>query len=134
MATTIYKQKDITLQDGTEVTIKPLAIGRLRRFQEAWKKFAEAEDENAGLTVFVNCAGIGLEENFTDKFETLKAPAAQKAKGEFLSPEYKTYLEDVLDLDTIYEILNVTGGIVMNDPKAMENLASLAEADEDGTN
>lgn len=132
MATTVYNQEEITLQDGTDVVLKPLPIGRLRRFMDAWGKFSDVEDEEGGFTVFVNCAGIALENNYKGKFDALKADGAAKEKGEFLSEEYKEYLEDTLDLDTIYKILDVCGGIKLNDPKLLEAAETLANQ-EDGT-
>lgn len=131
MATTVYNQEEITLQDGTDVVLKPLPIGRLRRFMEAWAKFSEVKDDNDGFNVFINCAGIALEDNYKGKFDALKASKEDKEKGEFLSEEYKEYLEDTLDLDTIYKVLEVTGGIKLNDPKLME--AAMNAQEEPGT-
>ena len=127
MATKVYTQEEITLQDDTEVVLRPLAIGRLRRFMTAWSKFAEAQDDNDGFTVFINCAGIALEENFKGKFDALKATKDEQDKGEFLSDEYREYLEEVLDLDTIYKVLEVCGGIKLNDPKLLEAATALAQ-------
>lgn len=120
MATKVYNQEEISLQDGKDVLLRPLAIGRLRRFMDAWAKFGDAETDDEGFTVFINCAGIALEENFKGQFDALKATVAEREEGEFLSPEYKEYLEDTLDLDTIYKVLEVAGGIKLNDPKLME--------------
>lgn len=120
MATQVYTKEDIVLQDGIEVTLKPLPIGRLRRFMEAWEKISELPDGDDGFDVFINCAGIALEDNFKGKFDALKASADEKEKGEFLSEEYKTYLLDTLDLDTIYRVLDVAGSIKLNDPKIIE--------------
>lgn len=120
MATRVYTTEDITLQDGTDVTLKPLAIGRLRRFMDAWREFENVDDDNEGFDVFVNCAGIALEENYKDKFDNLLPSAEQKKKGLHLNPEYKAELEQVLDLDSIYKILDVCGGIKLNDPKLLE--------------
>ena len=133
MATTVYNQETIALQDGTEVTLKPLPIGRLRRFMKAWEKFTEVKTDEDGFDVLLNCAGIAVEADFKGKFDALKAPADS---GEFLSEEYKSYLEDVLDLDTIYKVLEVCGGLKLNDPKLMEAaLAAAAAQEEDaGTN
>lgn len=129
MANQVYTTEDITLQDGTEVTLKPLAIALLRRFMDAWREFEKMDgsDENQGFDVFVNCAGVGLSENFKDKY-TLWPTAEQKKKGLHLNPDYKEYLEGVLDLDTIYKVLDVSGGIKLNDPKLME-AAVLAAAE-----
>ena len=120
MATKIYNQEEITLQDETEVVLKPLAIGRLRRFMEAWNKITEVDEEDDGFDVFINCAGIALEDNYKGKFDALKASKDEKEAGEFLSAEYREYLEDTLDLETIYKILEVCGGIKLNDPKLLE--------------
>lgn len=120
MATRVYNVEQIELQDGKDVTLKPLAIGRLRRFMEAWSKASDLPEGDDGFGVFINCSGIALEENFKGQFESLRANKEESAEGEFLSAEYKEYLEDTLDLDTIYKILEVSGGIKLNDPKLLE--------------
>lgn len=133
MATRVYNEETITLQDDTEVTLRPLPIGPLRRFMEAWAKFAEVETDADGFGVFINCAGIALEKDFKGKFDALKASESEREKGEFLSPEYKEHLENILDLDTIYKILEVCGGLKLQvDPKvlteASQTLEELAQA------
>lgn len=120
MASKVYKEEEITLQDGTEVVLRPLPIGPLRRFMDAWNKFSEIKEESEGFDVFTNCAGIALEKDFKGQFDSLKATEEDKKKGAYLSEEYKNYLEDVLDLDTIYKILEVCGGLNLKlDPKAV---------------
>lgn len=120
MATKVYNTEEITLQDDTEVVLKPLPIGRLRRFMDAWSKIGEIGEGDDGFDVFINCCGIALEENFKGKFDALKASKAEQDEGEYLAADYKEYLMDTLDLDTIYKILEVSGGIKLNDPKLME--------------
>ena len=120
MAKTVYDAKVIELQDGTEVTLAPLPIGRLKRFMKAWQEFANIEDEDQAYDIYVNCCGIALEKNFADKFE--KTSDAEKV----LSDDYREYIEDVLDMDTIYEILDVCGGLKLNDPKLLEAAAAMA--------
>lgn len=136
MATQVYKQEVISLQDEKEVTLRPLPIAGLRRFMDAWGKFADVKDESEGFNVFVNCAGIAIEKDFKGTFESLRASEKERENGEFLSEEYKNYLEDVLDLDTIYKILEVCGGIKLTqaDPKEMEIAAKILESNTDGTN
>lgn len=130
MANYVFRPVDITLQDGKEITLKPLPLARLRRFMDAWGWFAKAEDDNDGFDVFINCAGIALEANFKGEFDTLKSTPAEQEEGQFLSEEYKSHLEEVLDLDTIYKILEVTGGIKLNDPNL---LAAAVEAAQEQT-
>lgn len=120
MATQVFKTEEVTLQDGVDVVLKPLPISRLRRFMEAWGKIGELEEGDDGFDVFINCCGIALEENFKGQFDALKADKEESEKGEFLNHEYKDYLGNTLDLDTIYKILDVCGGIKLNDPKLME--------------
>lgn len=126
MATQAFTATEIALQDDTDVTIRPLPIGRLRRFMEAWKEIGNVDNDDDGFEVFINCSGIALEHEFKGKFDALKASAAERQNGEFLSEEYKEYLEEVLDLETIYVILDVAGGIKLNDPKVVEAAQNLS--------
>jgi len=130
MATAVYEEVDISLQDNTEVTLKPLPIGQLRRFMKAWKEMAhlegtDDEKEEQSYTIFVSCAGIALEnqfkalEKFTETRGKLKDP---------LTKDYREYLEEVLDIDTIYKIMEVCGGLKLNDPNL---LAALEQANQD---
>lgn len=120
MATQAYTATEIALQDDTDVTLRPLPIGRLRRFMDAWAGIREVAEDEDGFDVFVNCCGIALEHEFKGKFDALKATVDEQKEGEFLSAEYREYLEEVLDLETIYVILDVAGGIKLNDPKLLE--------------
>ena len=120
MANTVYDSETIGLQDGTEVTLAPLAIGRLRRFMKAWGEFANLENEDQAFDIYVNCCGIALEKDLKDKFE--KTADVDKV----ITDEYREYLEDVLDMDTIYHILDVCGGLKLNDPKLLAEAERLA--------
>jgi hypothetical protein len=126
MATRAYRVEELTLQDDTDVVVKPLPIGPLRRFMEAWKQVQDLNQEDDGFHIYINCCGIALEKNFKGKFDALKASVAEQAEGEFLSQDYKEYLEEVLDIDTIYVIMDVAGGIKLNDPKLLEAAQALA--------
>jgi hypothetical protein len=127
MANEVYTTKAITLQDETDIVLKPLPIGRLRRFMKAWKKFEGVDDDGENsLDVFIDVSGIALEPHFATKFEELKG------KGdEVLSESYREYLEEVLDMDTIYMIIEVCAGMKLNDPNL---LAAAARAQEGAGN
>lgn len=127
MASKVYSEETIELQDGKEVVLRPLPIARLRRFMDAWSKFGDVKTDDEGFNIFVNCAGIALEGNYKGEFDSLKADATEKKKGEVLSAEYKEHIEEVLDLDTIYKVLEVCGGIKLNDPKLTETTENLLE-------
>lgn len=129
MASTVYNSRAIQLQDGTDVTLVPLAIGRLRRFMDEWAKFSEVETEKDALDIYINCCGISLEKQLSEKFE--KTADDEKV----LAPEYREFLEDVLDMETIFLVLDICGGLKLNDPKALEEAQKrLEEAAPGGTN
>lgn len=119
MATEAFKKTEISLQDGHDVTLRPLPVARLRRFLEAWEA-GTGDNTEDGFEAFINCCGIALEHEFKGKFDALKATVEGREKGEFLSTEYREHLEEVLDLDTIFVILEVAGGIKLNDPKLLQ--------------
>jgi len=100
----------------------------------AWGQIEGVKNDDEGFNIFLNCAGISLEHEFKGKFDSLKAPASEEENGEFLSEEYREYLEDVLDLDTIYKVLEVAGGLKLNDPKLMEAALRVATQGQDGQN
>lgn len=122
MAKAVYDTEEITLQDGREVTLVPLAIGRLRRFMKAWGEFANIENEDQAFDIYINCCGISLEKSVEGDFEKTKD------SDKVLTDEYREYLEDVLDMSTIYKILDVCGGLKLNDPKLLEQAQAIAEA------
>lgn len=128
MAKTVYDAVEINLQDETPVTLVPLAIGRLRRFMDAWKKFAELKDENDAFDIYINCCGIALEKDLADKV------TGTRDSDKVLTDEYREYLEEVLDMDTIFKVLEVCGGLNLNDPKLLAAAEEAAQAAAAGTN
>lgn len=120
MAKTVFDAKTIELQDGTEVTLVPLAIGLLRKFMKAWQAFAEVKTEDDAFEVYVNCCGIALSKQLGGTFEK---PLDVES---VLSDDYRNYIEEVLDMDTIFEIMDVCGGLKLNDPKLLEQMEELA--------
>jgi hypothetical protein len=127
MAKTVYDTEDITLQDGREVTLVPLAIGRLRRFMKAWAEFANIKNEDEAFDIYINCCGISLEKAVEADFPTTKDT------DKVITDDYREYLEEVLDMDTIYKILDVCGGLKLNDPKLLEEAEKLAREAAAGT-
>lgn len=127
MAKTVYNKEVISLQDDTEVTLAPLPIGRLKKFMKHWDRFqTEAQDGKAvesdvAFDIYVCAAGVSLSSQFEDRFEN-----NVNAVGE-LSDDYKSYLEDVLDVDTATKILEVCGGLDLSSPK-LEELVERAQA------
>lgn len=120
MAKTAYDEVELRLQDGEEVTLKPLNIGRLKKFMAAWKGFQTVDlekNEEAAFDVYITCAGIALQKELEHKFAE-----NVNRQGE-LSEDYREYLEDTLDMDTIFKVLEVCGGLKLNDPNLLRAVA-----------
>ena len=101
MATTVYDVEEITLQNGDKVTLKPLTIKDLRAFMEAINKTAEATTENDTLTVLIDACAVALAKQLPELVKD------------------RDLLEDALDVPTINRILEVCGGIKMDDPNLL---------------
>ena len=129
MATRVYSSEVIELQDGKEVNLKPLAIGRLRKFMAAWQEFAQIEKEEDAFNIYINCCGIALSAEVKEDFPVWEGEKAE----DILNESYREWLEEVLDMDTIYKILDVCGGLKLNDPKLLAEAERLA-AEAAGTN
>lgn len=125
MATkTVYDDVYIKLQDDTEIVLRPLPIGLLKRFMAAWEKLGNVEEDTDTFDVFLTCAGIAISRELKVKFEK---PLESEAE---LADDYREYLEDTLDTPTIYKIIEVCAGINLADPKLIQEAEKvLAEAD-----
>ena len=98
LATKVYDVEEIELQNGAKVKLKPLSIKQLRKFMEVVKRTQDSTDENATLSVLIDACAVALETQLPD----------------LVSDREK--LEDALDVPTINRILEVCGGIKMDDP------------------
>lgn len=115
MATTAYDIVEVELLDGTKLSLRPASIKTLRKFMQQFQEFGEIEEEEEGMTALVKMAGLLIE----------------KQVPEIASDQDK--LEDVLDIQTIYKIIEVCGGIKLNDPKLLEQAMRMT-AEGAGTN
>jgi hypothetical protein len=103
MATSVYEVVEIELQDGTKVSMKPLKIKYLREFMKEFEKISDekiASDNIKSMDLLLDCAAIAMKQ-YNEEFAT------------------KEKLEDVVDLPTIYKIIEVAAGIKLNDPNAL---------------
>jgi hypothetical protein len=96
MATKIYDSSYIELTDGTELHISPLKIKYLREFMQAFSNVKTAKNDMDAIGYLSECAAICMKQYY---------------------PSVKTVedLEDVVDLPTIYKILDVAAGIRINE-------------------
>ena len=103
MATTVYNVEEIILQNGATIKLKPLSIKELRRFMTTIQKTADtpADDQDKTLSILIDACAIALEKQLPDLVKDRDA------------------FEDALDVPTINRILEVCGGIKMDDPNLL---------------
>lgn len=101
MATTVYDVEEIELQNGAKVKLKPLTIKELRKFMVAIAKTTDVTTEDETLTVLIDACAVALERQLPDLVKDRDA------------------FEDALDVPTINRILEVCGGIKMDDPNLL---------------
>jgi len=104
MATSVYEVVEIELIDGTKLTLRPLKISLLRDFM---KKFAGLEtvevasDNDKSMDLLIDCIQIAMKQYNPD-----------------LSNDRKK-IEDVIDLPTVYKIIEIASGVKLNDPNLL---------------
>lgn len=104
MATTINEEKTVKLLDGTEIKIRPLKISLLREFMKKFEKIAEVADNNEkSIDLLLECVQI-----------------AMRQYNEELSVDIKK-LEEVIDLPTVYAIVEVASGTNLAGVNLMNN-------------
>ena len=107
MATTVHEAEKIKLIDGTEIEIRPLKISLLRPFMAKMEGMtAVAEDNEKSMTLLIECVQIAMKQY---------KPA--------LSEDIEK-LEEVLDLPTVYKIIEAASGVKLNDVTNVFNAAS----------
>jgi hypothetical protein len=104
VATQVYEPIEIQLLDGSSITIKPISIKNLRVLMKSWSKAADVKTEDEFIDVLLECSEIAMKQ-----FD----PSLTKEK-----------LEEVLDLQTMYKVLEVAADLKLNDP----NLLAEAQA------
>ena len=92
MATKIYDTAIIELIDGTEIYLTPLKIKYLREFMHRFESVKTVKDDQDAINKLSECAVIAMKQYY---------------------PVITTVaeLEDVIDLPSIYKILDVAAGI-----------------------
>ena len=97
MATTVYNTRNITLQDGVEIELSPLKIKYLRQLMDNFDEVRNAKGDLEAIAALSKCARICMKQ---------------------FRPEItvsQEVLEDYVDLQNIYDILDVTAGIKINE-------------------
>lgn len=101
MATKIYDTATITLLDNSEVVLTPLKLKYLRRFMDAFEDLKNTSNDYEAIEQLSLCAAIAMQQYRPDI----------KSIEEF---------EDLVDIESIYIILDVSAGIKINPDKDQE--------------
>lgn len=113
MATAVSSTEEIVLQDdpATTVVLRALNIKALRKFMQKMNEFTEleTEDEMAVVDILVDAAVICIEKQVGEKAN---------------DPEWK---EEAFDMPTVYKIIEVCGGIKLNDPNLLRAVTETAQ-------
>lgn len=98
MATTVHSGSELTLIDGTVIKTRPLKISLLRSFMKEFEKVAAVADDNEkSMDVLLDCVAIAMKQY---------GPELAKTKEE---------LEDLLDLPTVYAIIEAASGVQLSE-------------------
>lgn len=107
MATKVYETVDVELMDGTKISMRPLKISLLREFMKTFDTVADVADSNEkSMDVLVDCAQIAMKQYLPELAED------------------KEKFEDVVDLNTVYRIIEVASGIKL-DAEGNEAMAGI---------
>jgi hypothetical protein len=105
MSTTINEARTVELLDGTSITVRPLKISLLRPFMTKFEGIAEVADNNEkSMTLLMECVQIALQQFAPDLAKDTKA------------------LEELLDLPTVYKIVEEASGIKLSEASLMGGL------------
>jgi hypothetical protein len=97
VATTVFDVIKVRLDDGREIECKPLKIKYLREFMTTIKGLEDVVTDNVGsLDILINCCEIALKQYVKDGIS-------------------REEMEDILDLPTMYRIVEGASGIVLDD-------------------
>jgi len=105
MATTMYESQELVLMDGTKISVRPLKISLLRPFMTKFEKVATVADDNEkSMTLLIECVEIAMKQYNPELADISK-------------------LEEVLDLPTVYKIIEAASGVKLQDASALLNAA-----------
>lgn len=98
MATTIDEASEVTLIDGTKISVRPLKISLLREFLKKFEGIAKVADDNEkSMSALMECVQIAMKQYKPEIADDLKA------------------LEDNIDLPTVYKVVEAASGIKINE-------------------
>lgn len=98
MATKVYDTKRVKLIDGTTITVSPLKLKYLREFLNMFEFVKESKNDIEAITNLTYCALIAMQQYYP------QITSIQQ-------------IEEMMDLPTVYEILDTAAGIKVNSKK-----------------
>lgn len=114
MPTEPYEVKTVDAQDGTKLEIRPLPIGRQKKFMERLSQ-DPTEGDDFGLDKLIDLVAICLAKKYPEKAQD------------------REWLEENIDQDIAVDIVEAGGGIKLNDPNLIAQVVAATEAATEGT-
>lgn len=102
MATKIYESGYIELTDGTRLHITPLKIIYLRDLMDEFNNFKDAVSEDDTINMLLECGAIAMKQYY---------PSITTSEE----------LADNIDVDTLYELLDLSAGIKLKNKEQTED-------------
>ena len=104
MATAVHEGAEITLMDGSKIKVRPLKISLLRPFMSKFEQVAAVADDNEkSMTLLVVCVQIAMKQYSPDLAIDI------------------TKLEEMLDLPTVYQVIEAASGVKLTDANSLLN-------------
>jgi len=101
---TVNEEKELTLIDGTKLSVRPLKISLLRPFMKKFEGIAKVADDNdKSMNLLLECVQIAM----------------KQYKPE-IAGDLKT-LEDNIDLPTVYKIVEEASGVKLGEVTNLMN-------------
>ena len=112
MATKVYSTKNIYLFDGTEIEVSPLKIKYLREFMDTFSLISQTDNDDDSILLLLECVRIAMKQYKPELSHSISS------------------VEDAVDMPTIHEILEIAGGIKINEesPETVKQQAAKTES------
>jgi hypothetical protein len=118
LTNTVFAREEIELISGRTLNLRPMNIKTIRKFQVALKNY------NKVLHEAMENKDNDSEPDFTDNFVEMVSICLQGIDDDLAGDTEK--IEDELDLDTIFYILDKVAGMNFSDPN-LQAAAALAQ-------
>jgi hypothetical protein len=110
MVKSIYEYRNVHLMDGTEISLGPLKIKFMKQFMSLFELIKYTQTDEQSIAVLTECATVCMKQYY---------PIVQTREE----------LEELVDLPTVYKILDYCAGIKINAEK--ENINEQAKTESD---